>query len=214
MRNILLTTLAILIITAGTAFGAVRVIQDDQVTDDLTVNGYMEDSDIDTETELESWLTDTTDVFTNNDGALDDDDVTSADVGLASDNLDDTDASVEWEDADNLDASGNLTTEVFSVCVASTSQAFVSGGTLPVPPMEEAYTISALNCYVSGGTSAVVTLSDGTNDMDSLTCATTLTSDDGSIANSSVTAGELMQLDFGTITGEVNYVCYSAYGTN
>jgi hypothetical protein len=104
--------------------------------------------------------------------------------------------------------------EIFNVCIASTSQAFVSGGTLPVPPMEKAYTVTAINCYVSGGTSAVVTLSDGTNDMDSVTCGTTLTTDDGTIANSSATAGELMQLDFGTITGEVNYVCYSAYGTN
>ena len=63
---------------------------------------------LDTEAELESLLGDVTNVFTNNDGALDDDDVTAADVGTASPSLDDTDASVEWEDA-NLDATGAVT---------------------------------------------------------------------------------------------------------
>jgi len=60
------------------------------------------------EAELESDLVDVTNVFTNNDGALDDDDVSAGDVGVASPNLDDTDASVEWEDAADLDVSGEV----------------------------------------------------------------------------------------------------------
>lgn len=60
---------------------------------------------IDTEGEFESELFA---IFTPNDGALDDDDVTAADVGLASPNLDDSDASIEWEDATDLDADGSV----------------------------------------------------------------------------------------------------------
>lgn len=51
-----------------------------------TVQGALDDTEtafgtFDTETELETYLTDVTNVFTNNDGALDDDDVTDDDLG-------------------------------------------------------------------------------------------------------------------------------------
>ena len=55
---------------------------------------FSPDSALDSEAELESRLSDVTNVFTDNDGALDDDDVTAADVGLASPDLDDTTAAI------------------------------------------------------------------------------------------------------------------------
>ena len=66
------------------------------------------DIEIDTEAEIESLVGDVNDFFTNNDGALDDDDVSATDLGAASPSLDPTDASVEWEDAADLDTTGNI----------------------------------------------------------------------------------------------------------
>lgn len=48
--------------------------------------GYLLETDADTEAELEALLTDVSNVFTNNDGALNDDDVTLADVQAATSN--------------------------------------------------------------------------------------------------------------------------------
>lgn len=87
-----------------TDHGALTGLGDDDHTQ------YILHTELDSEAELESALADVTNVFTNNDGALNDDDVTAADVGLASPNLDDTDASVEWEDATDLDVNGALNT--------------------------------------------------------------------------------------------------------
>jgi len=42
-------------------------VTDADIPDNITVTGYVQDTDIDTEAELESLLTDVTDVFTNND---------------------------------------------------------------------------------------------------------------------------------------------------
>ena len=44
--------------------------------------------------------------------------------------------------------------------------------------------------------------------MDSLTCDADGTSDDGSIANSSLTALEQLELDIGTVTGTVDWLNY------
>jgi hypothetical protein len=72
---------------------------------------FSSDSDLalalNTEAELESRLTDVSDVFTDLDGALDDDDVTAADIGAASANIA-TDGTIEWEDAADLDATGAI----------------------------------------------------------------------------------------------------------
>lgn len=46
----------------------------------LTMTDVLAETELDTESELEAQLTDTTDVFTNNDGALDDDDLTDNDL--------------------------------------------------------------------------------------------------------------------------------------
>lgn len=102
---------------------------------------------------------------------------------------------------------------LFGFTLASTSPEFVSGGQIPVPLEKDGYTVTNLKCYVQSGTSVVMTLTDGTNAMDSLTCATTATTDDGSIANNTVTANELMYVNVGTVTGVPDYVTFSAFGS-
>ena len=66
------------------------------------------EEELNSESELETQLVGVSNVFTNNDGALDDDDVSAIDVGTASPSLDDTDASIEWEDANDLDSAGDV----------------------------------------------------------------------------------------------------------
>ena len=100
-----------------------------------------------------------------------------------------------------------------SFCVSSSSLEFVSGGEIPAPREIDGYTVTDISCYVESGTSVVMTLTDGTNDMDSLSCDVDGAVDDGAIANSAVTAGELMQIDIGTVTGAVDYACFSWFGT-
>lgn len=101
---------------------------------------------------------------------------------------------------------------IFKVTIASTSDAFVSGGIVPIPPEKDGFSLTKYRCYVSGGTSVVLNVSDGTNATETITCGTTLTSDDDVATNDTFTAGELAELQFGTITGTVNYVTFTAYG--
>lgn len=101
---------------------------------------------------------------------------------------------------------------IFKVTVASTSEEFVSGGVIPIPPEKDGFALSKYRCYVDGGTSVVVNLSDGTNDTETITCATTLTSDDDVATNDTFTAGELAEIQIGTITGTPDYLSFTAYG--
>jgi len=72
---------------------------------------------------------------------------------------------------------------------------------------EKAITVHEIRCISQGGTSTVVVVGDGTNDMDSITCATSTTSDT-SLSNNTFTANERMQFDIGTVTGTVDWVNY------
>ena len=92
-----------------------------------------------------------------------------------------------------------------SVAIPSTSFNYFSSISL----MDYAFrglTIKRIQCRVVGGTSIVTNFEDGSNnDMDSLTCATTNTFDDGSILNSTLTKAERLVLEKGTVTGAVNW---------
>lgn len=103
--------------------------------------------------------------------------------------------------------------KIWSATIASTSPAFISGGLLSIPVQLDGYTISAIRCYVSGGTSKVVAIEDASaNSTEDITCATTATSDDGSITNAIFTAAELGNIDFGATSGSVDYVTISVFG--
>jgi hypothetical protein len=68
-------------------------------------------------------------------------------------------------------------------------------------------TIKRIQCKSKSSTSIQLNLSsNGTSDMDTLTCATTNTFDDGSIANATITKGNDLVLERRTISGEVDAV--------
>ena len=81
---------------------------------------------------------------------------------------------------------------------------------LPIFSLDDGFTVTRLDCIVSGGTSAVVVLNDGTNNLDSMTCGTSETSDT-SLSNAVFTPLEKMECDIGTVIGSVNWVrmCFS-----
>ena len=76
---------------------------------------------------------------------------------------------------------------------------------VPIFSLNDGFTVTRLDCIVGGGTTAVMVLSDGTNNLDSMSCGTTMTSD-SSLSNNTFTALELMELDVGTVTGAPSWV--------
>lgn len=104
--------------------------------------------------------------------------------------------------------------KIWSVTVASTSPAFISGGLLKVPTELDGYTITAIRCSVQGGTNKVIAVEDeSANSSEDITCTTSVTSDDGSITNATYTAAEEAYIDFGSTSGSVDYVSVSVFGT-
>jgi len=72
---------------------------------------------------------------------------------------------------------------------------------------EKTITVNEVYCRVEGGTSVVVVVGDGTNDMDSQTCDTTGVKD-SSLSNNTFTADERIEADIGTVTGTVTQFLY------
>ena len=108
---------------------------------------------------------------------------------------------------------GRAETTLFSFTLASTSVDFFNGGVIPIAKnIKDGRDITQFRCYVDGGTSVVVNISDGTNDTESITCATTVTSDTDVATNSTFTADEKWEVQIGTITGAVDYLTFEAYG--
>jgi len=102
---------------------------------------------------------------------------------------------------------------IFRFTFASTSPDFVSGGELPVPPEKDGYTITSYSCYVTGGTSVVLTPNGASQgDLDAITCATTITKDTTMTAASIIAADELVKMKIGTVTGVPDYVSFTAFG--
>ena len=65
---------------------------------------------------------------------------------------------------------------------------------------------------MQSSTSKVITITDGTNAMESITCAPTRTLDDGPLVNNQATAGELMRVTMGSTVGAVDSVSVSISG--
>lgn len=80
------------------------------------------------------------------------------------------------------------------------------GKTFPLEIVSATSTFTAIKCFVTAGTTAVFNFTDGSNAMDSITCATTATNDDGSIANAQVQTNDKLQGVIGTVTGQVDYL--------
>ena len=111
-----------------------------------------------------------------------------------------------------LDIGGNQVVPWIEKCFTVPSGTFDNYDNVPIWAPEAAITIEKGRCYSTGGTSVQVIISDGTNDMDTITCATTLT-EDASLSNNTFNADELMQVDFGTNTGACDWVSYCIYYT-
>ena len=79
---------------------------------------------------------------------------------------------------------------------------------VPIWSPHHAITITNAYCRTQGGTSAVITLGDGTAYLEAITCDADGQADDGSLTNASFTALERMEFDTGTVTGEVAWVNY------
>lgn len=105
--------------------------------------------------------------------------------------------------------------KLWSATVASTSLDFISGGRIPLPPQRDGIVITEIDCFVDGGTSKIInvdTLAGGAN-TDSVTCGTSNTTDSAMSANYNIAAGTAMALEFGTVSGAVDYVTFSIWGT-
>jgi len=77
---------------------------------------------------------------------------------------------------------------------------------IPVWAFPEAITITDVHCQTEGGTSIALTMGDGTNSLEAVTCDADGADDDGSIANGTFTANETIEWDFGAPTGAVGWV--------
>lgn len=84
---------------------------------------------------------------------------------------------------------------------------------LPVPPEVDGFTLTQFSCRVESGTSVVVNVSDGTNDTETITCDTNGETDTNVSTNDTFTAGETVTIEIGTVTGAVDYLTFSAFGT-
>ena len=102
---------------------------------------------------------------------------------------------------------------IWGVTIPSTTPEFINGSTLAVPINLDGYTMTEIRCKVYGGTNKVIAIEDASaNSTEDITCLATVTSDDGSITNASVTTAEEMYIDFGTGTGAVDSVTISVFG--
>ena len=103
--------------------------------------------------------------------------------------------------------------KIFSITVASTSPAFIGSGQIPISSYARyEIELTQYRCWVVGGTNKVAFMTDLTNDTESITCLTTLTSDTNVATNDIFTAGELKSLEFGATSGTVDYITFEAYG--
>jgi hypothetical protein len=77
---------------------------------------------------------------------------------------------------------------------------------IPVFSPVSAITVTGVYCRVQGGTSAGITISDGSNALEEVVCDADGQADDGTIQNPNFTANERMEFDTGTVTGTVEWV--------
>lgn len=107
------------------------------------------------------------------------------------------------------------TQKLWGRTIASTSVDFISGGRIPLSQLRDGARITEIHCFVDGGTSVVInldTLAGGAN-TDTVTCDSDGQSDTAMSANFDYTALGLWASEFGTITGAVDYVTFSVWGT-
>lgn len=156
-------------------------------------------------------------------GALDAGGATSFEIPNGTGPTVDTLGEIGFDTTDNqvLIATGTTpaviptTQKLWGATIASTSVDFVSGGRIPLPPLRDGASITEIHCFVDGGTSVVINIDVLANGSptDTLACTATLASDTAQSVNFLKTAGALNVVEIGTITGTVDYVTFSVWGT-
>ena len=107
-----------------------------------------------------------------------------------------------------LSVIGDINGGGFEKCFTIASTTFNGYDNIPLWRPDRAIEVESAYCAATSGTSAEVTVSDGTNNLDTITCDTDGQADDGSLANNQWNARELFEVDFGTITGAVDWINY------
>jgi hypothetical protein len=105
--------------------------------------------------------------------------------------------------------------KLWGATIASTSVDFVSGGRIPLPPLRDAVRVTEVYCSVDGGTSVIINLDTrlGGSNTDTLTCTVNGASDISQSTNPTYAANATTSLEIGTISGTVDYVTFSVWGT-
>ena len=93
-----------------------------------------------------------------------------------------------------------------AMTIASSTWSYAGKTDIPLWHPHRAIVITDIYCETDGGTSAAITISDGTNSTESIVCDDNGAQDDGSIANGAFIASERMELDIGTVTGAVDWL--------
>ena len=105
---------------------------------------------------------------------------------------------------------------IWSASIPSNSSQFSSGGRYYLPIRRDKYNISEIRCDVTEGTSVVINLSNraGTYDSETVTCDADGAADTSIDTNSNYSGTSVMSgsLEFGTITGNVEWLNFSIYG--
>jgi len=84
---------------------------------------------------------------------------------------------------------------------------------IPVWIYDYAVTITDVHCQTEGGTSIAITLGDGTNSLEAVTCDADGAEDDGSITNGTFTDSEAIEWDCAAPSGTVDWVTVCISGT-
>ena len=107
----------------------------------------------------------------------------------------------------------SATTTLYAFSIASTTPAMIDGGFIELPSHYLQQRATAIICQVESGTSAVINLSDdGTNDTNTATCTTTEGLQYAITTNGLFNAYEDIRLEFGTVSGAVDYITIRVVG--
>jgi len=109
-------------------------------------------------------------------------------------------------------ASGTWATTTLKFCFTVENPTSTDDN-IPIWTPDVNITIVKQYCRTQGGTSTQITISDGTNDMEAITCDADGQADDGSLTNNTFSANERMEFDTGTVTGNVTWVNFCNYYT-
>ena len=95
-------------------------------------------------------------------------------------------------------------TQSFSFTIASTT--FRNFAKIPIKAYRKSITITDIACRVDTATDQDIFISNGTDDTETIVCTVNNSEDDGSIANGSFDAREMMYIEMGTAAGTPDWL--------